>query len=232
MRKSWWKILCVAILVYTVIAGLLLPVPEMFILNETIRNTYFHVPMWFGMIILFSISLVFSIRYLNKGRLQDDIFSVQFVNIGILFGVLGLVTGMEWAKFTWGEAWSNDPKQLSSALCMLIYFSYTVLRGAIPDDDKKARIASVYNIFAFALTIPLLFILPRLTDSLHPGNGGNPGFNTSDMSPLMRPVFYPSIIGWTLLGVWIATLAIRIRLIEKKEYLHNDNSFEKFDFEK
>jgi heme exporter protein C len=60
--------------------------------------------------------------------------------------------------------------------------------------------------------IVLLFILPRLTDSLHPGNGGNPGFNKYDMDNQMRMVFYPAVIGWILIGVWV--MQIRVRLLE------------------
>ncbi|NDC42705.1 MAG: ABC transporter permease, partial [Chitinophagia bacterium] len=41
---------------YTIIAGFLAQVPDMNILNETIRNLYFHVPMWFTMIVLFAIA--------------------------------------------------------------------------------------------------------------------------------------------------------------------------------
>lgn len=196
---------------YTVVAGFLMPVPALNILNETIRSLYFHVPMWFGMIGLFATAVVYSIRYLRTTDLADDIRASAFTNVGILFSVLGMLTGMEWATFTWGEPWSNDPKQLGTALCMLIYFAYFVLRSGIPDEDKRARIASVYNVFAFALMIPLLWVLPRMVDSLHPGNGGNPGFNTYDLDSNMRAVFYPAVFGWLLLGIWIATIAVRIR---------------------
>lgn len=223
MRKSWWKILCVLLLTYTFTGGLLLPVPEKFILHETIRNIFFHVPMWFGMIILFTISLVFAVRYLRSGNLKDDIYSIQFINVGLLFGTLGLVTGMEWGQFTWGAAWSNDPKQLASAICMLIYFAILALRGSVADYDKRAKIAAVYNVFAYALMVPLLFILPRLTDSLHPGNGGNPGFNTKDMAPQLRPTFYMGVMGWALFGTWVATLLVRLSFIEKKSILNEDN---------
>jgi heme exporter protein C len=33
-------------------------------------------------------------------------------------------------------------------------------------------------------------------------------------------VFYPAIIGWTLLGVWIATLKIRLELLRDKTLIH------------
>ena len=40
----------------------------------------------------------------------------------------------------------------------------------------RARVAAVYGIFAFIIYIIFIFVLPRLNDSLHPGNGGNSGF--------------------------------------------------------
>ncbi|MGK7391754.1 MAG: cytochrome c biogenesis protein CcsA [Candidatus Cyclobacteriaceae bacterium M2_1C_046] len=214
MAKNWWKILTVILLLYVVVGGLLLEVPRLNILNETIRALYFHVPMWFGMIIMLAISLYYSIRYLNKGNSIDDIKAVEFVNIGVTFGILGIVTGMFWAQFTWGEWWSGDPKQNASAIGLLIYLAYFVLRGSLEDEEQKARISAVYNIFAFCALIPLLIILPRLTDSLHPGSGGNPGFNAYDLVSKLRLVFYPAVIAWALLGYWIAQLRIRIKIIE------------------
>lgn len=216
MRKSWWKIIAVILVAYTIIAGFLLEAPRLVILNETIRAMHFHVPMWFGMVIVLTASAIFSIRYLRTGNLKFDIYAVELVNISILFGILGLATGMVWANFTWGEFWSGDPKQNASAIGMLIYLAYILLRNSIADRQQKAKISSVYNIFAYAALIPLLFILPRLTDSLHPGNGGNPGFNAYELDGRLRMVFYPAIIGWSLLGLWMAELRIRLNFIKSK----------------
>lgn len=194
--------------------------PRLPILNETVRNLHFHVPMWFGMIFLFTGSVFYAIKYLKTKDLENDILSAVLVDTGILFGILGLITGMVWANFTWGEPWSNDPKQNASAIALLIYFALVVLRGSLSDEHQKARIGAVYNLFAFALLIPLLFILPRLTDSLHPGNGGNPGFNAYDLDSNLRLVFYPAVLGWTLLGFWFAALQSRIRILQLKKDLH------------
>jgi len=221
MRQSWWKVVCVLLLGYTVVAGFLLPVPALDIINETIRNLYFHVPMWFTMILLFFVSFIYSVKYLRTGDLRHDIYSSEFTKVGIFFSILGMLTGMEWANYTWGEPWSNDPKQLGTAISMLIYFAYLVLRGGMKDEEKRAKISAVYNVFAFALMIPLLWILPRMVDSLHPGSGGNPGFNTYDLDSDMRMVFYPAVIGWILMGVWISSLRIRLSLFQYKR----ENSF-------
>ncbi len=214
IQKNWWKILGVALLVYTIIAGLLGAVPRLAIINETIRGLYFHVPMWFAMVVFLIGSLVYSIRYLRKGNIQDDHKAVELAKTGLLFGMLGIITGILWANYAWGTPWHGDPKQNGAAIALLIYFAYLVLRGSIENEDQKARISSVYNIFAFAAMIPLLFILPRLTSSMHPGSGGNPGFNMYDTDNRMLMVFYPAIIGWILLGFWITQLRIKIKNIK------------------
>jgi heme exporter protein C len=217
MKKSWWKWLAIGLVSYTLIGGLLMDVPRLVILNESIRNLYFHVTMWFGMIILLTASMVYSIKYLSKQDQKLDIKAVEFANAGIVFGLLGITTGMLWATYTWGEPWSGDPKQNSSAIALLIYLAYLVLRNSLDDEQQRARISAVYNIFAFAAMIPLLFILPRLADSsLHPGNGGNPGFNYYDLDSKLRVVFYPAVIGWTLLGVWLVSVRVRLKEIALK----------------
>ncbi|RYY35674.1 MAG: ABC transporter permease [Sphingobacteriaceae bacterium] len=217
MYQSWWKILAVVVIIYTLIVGLIGGVPRLFILHETIRNTYFHVPMWMAMFTVFTISVIYSIKYLNSGKEEHDLLAVECANTGVFFFVLGLITGMIWAKSTWGEYWSNDPKQNSAAIAFLLYCAYLVLRNAIDEEQKRAKISAIYNIFAFPIMIVLIMVLPRMTDSLHPGNGGNPAFGKLDMDNRMRMVLYPAFIAWSLLGLWVATLRYRIRLIEYKQ---------------
>jgi heme exporter protein C len=214
--KTWVKILAILLLMYVHLGGLLLEVPRLNILNETIRALYFHVPMWFGMVLLFLASLVYSILYLLKPSTELDLKSVEYANVGLLFGILGIITGMLWANYTWGSPWHGDPKQNGAAIALLVYLAYFILRGSIQDKEQKARLSAVYNIFAFAAMIPLLFIIPRMTSSMHPGSGGNPGFNMYDLDSKMRLVFYPAVIGWTMVGVWVVLLRVKIRILEDK----------------
>lgn len=184
-------------------------------LQETIRNLFFHVPMWFGMTILFTVSVIYAIKYLMNPTAKNDTNSFEFAKTGIVLGLLGYLTGMIWANYTWGKPISGDPKQIGAAIGVLIYCAYFVLRGNIVD-EKKARISAVYNIFAFAMLFPSLYILPRLVESLHPGGmgtEGNPGLNPKDSNALMKLVFWPAVIGWTLLATWITTLRVRTTLL-------------------
>lgn len=214
--KSWLKIAAILLLVYVHTAGLLADVPRLDILNETVRALYFHVPMWFSMVLLFSISVCYAILYLRNPTSETDRKSVEFAQVGLVFGILGTLTGMIWAKYTWGSPWHGDPKQNGAAIALLVYLAYFVLRGSVENNEQKSRLSAVYNIFAFAAMIPLIFIIPRMYSSMHPGNGGNPGFNAYDLDNRMRLIFYPAVIGWFLVGYWIAVLRIRIKTIEEK----------------
>ena len=219
LKRQYWKILSIILLIYTVYAGFNGEVPRQPILNETIRNLYFHVTMWFTMIFLLGTSVYHSIQYLRTSDLKSDLISSTYVEVGMVFAILGLITGSVWAKFTWGDWWTNDPKLNSVAIGLLIYLAYSLVRSSMPDEMQKARISSVYNIFAFVIFMVLIWILPRMTDSLHPGNGGNPAFSKMDLDNRMRMVFYPAIIGWTLLGYWIAQIRIRIKNLEQQNEL-------------
>ena len=220
LKNNWWKILTVLLLVYTIIAGFLFKVPELPILHETIRNLYFHVTMWFGMMIILFVSLIYSIKYLAGFNQKYDVIASEAANVGIYMGLLGIATGMVWAKFTWGAWWVNDAKLNGAAITLLAYFAYLILRNSMDEEQKRARISAVYNIFSYVMLIVFLMILPRMTDSLHPGNGGNPGFGGYDLDSNMRMVFYPAVIGWTLLGVWIMTIKIRMKELAEKLYFN------------
>jgi heme exporter protein C len=139
-------------------------------MQQTVRNLFFHVPMWFCMQTLFIVSVIYAILYLAKSNPVHDVYSLEFARTGLVFGVLGVITGAIWANYQWGSPWSGDPKQNGAAIALLIYLAYFVLRGSVNDETKRARLSAVYNIFAFAMLFPTIWILPRLTESLHPGD--------------------------------------------------------------
>lgn len=226
MKFTWWKIVCIIMLLFTFTAGFLVKVPYVGNLYQSIRNFFFHVPMWFSQIALLSLSLFYSIAYLRKQNIKYDIYAAEFAKTGIIFGILGLATGSIWATYTWGEPWSNDPKQIAAAIAVLIYLAYIVLRGSMNDIDKKARVSAVYNIFAYFIYVPLIMILPRLVQSLHPGGmegakgGGNPALSGASIDATMRVVFWPAVIGWVILGIWISNLKIRLSLLDHKNLIN------------
>lgn len=189
--------------------------PFQHILYETTRNTYFHVAIWMAMFALLISSCFYSVQYLIKKDIVSDHKASSITTVAIVFGIAGILTGSMWAKHTWGAYWTEDIKLNMTAVALLIYLAYWVLRGSLNDPDSRARLSAVFNIFAFVSLFVLVMVIPRLTDSLHPGNGGNPAFSSYDMDNTMRMVFYPAIIAYFLLGLWIAQIHFRyLRLQE------------------
>jgi heme exporter protein C len=184
---------------------------------ETIRNLMLHVPLWFTMFLLMGIGFVSSIKLLSNPRNElDDQRAEASVQVGLWFGVLGLLTGSLWARFTWGAWWVDDPQLNGALVTVLVYSGYMVLRQAVEDERLRSRLSAVYNLFAFVILVILLMVLPRFSESLHPGKGGNPGFNTYDLNSALRAVFYPAIVGWMLLGIWMYLVTLRMKRVNRQ----------------
>ncbi|MGB4832512.1 MAG: cytochrome c biogenesis protein CcsA [Chitinophagales bacterium] len=222
LHTKWWKVLCVLLLGYTFIYGLLVEIPNVALLHETVRNLFFHVPCWFAMLLLMLTSLVYSIKYLRTGKTKYDLAAVALLRMAVTFGILGYLTGMLWGNYIWGNlvSWiTNDTKILGTAIGLLIYFAYFILRGSIEDEEKRARVSAVYSIFAFILLNVAINVVPRLTDSLHPGSGGNATFTVYELDNHLRMVFYPAVVGYFLLGLWISSIIYRMGRLN---YLNNN----------
>lgn len=157
------KISAIVLVSYALIAGLLIDVPALNILNESIRNLFYHVTSWFAMVFLFILSFAYSIKYLRTGSSTDDLMARTFVQVGMVFGAAGMVTGMLWARYTWGAYWVPDPKLNGAAIALLAYLAYGVLRNSFTDPIQRGKISAVYNIFAFVMMVLFIFILPRMT---------------------------------------------------------------------
>ena len=130
------KAATVSLLVYVFTQGLLGPVPDLVVLEETIRNLYFHVPLWFAMILMLLGSLVCSIIYLTSGTERLDDIASSLAAVSVVFGLLGFCTGMLWGNYTWGSLGAflfADPKTLGAMIGLLIYLAYFILRGSVDD---------------------------------------------------------------------------------------------------
>jgi heme exporter protein C len=198
--------------------GLAMTFPKIEILEHTARNLYFHVPMWFTMMAATGVSAWHALKVLRAGRDETistvaDLRSYEAARAAFLFGILGLLTGIFWSRFTWyvgtGLWWNFDPRPTMVVVNLLIYGAYFLLRGAVEEAGQRARISAVYNLFAF-VTVPfLLYVVPRQMNSLHPGAEGNPAFSNIT-HPVMRLVFYPAVIGF--IGLFWVLYTQRVRL--------------------
>ncbi len=101
MKLKPWKYIVAVWMTAVIVAGFLVPIPDVPILEESARNLFLHVPMWFTMSVCFAAGLYYSLRYLNKPNLVFDRKAETATQIGLIFGICGLLTGSLWSRFTY-----------------------------------------------------------------------------------------------------------------------------------
>jgi len=174
------------------------------------RILYFHVPLAWTAFIAFFVAAWWSIRYLSGRRMEHDRAAVSAIEIGFVYCLLATVTGALWARIMWGEYWNWDPRQTSIILVLIFYGAYLALRGAVPDEEKRARLAAVYALIGIAVTPFFFFIVPRITYSLHPDSVIN-SRGKVDMDSRMLQVLLASFVAQLALFFWMHHLDRRLR---------------------
>ena len=129
--------------------------------------SYTHIPAALVCYLAFFISLVASIMYLKKRTRSYDMAAEVSVIIGLVYGIVALISGAIWANAAWGLYWNWDPKQTTTLILWIAYAGYIAVKYSISDVDRRAVIGAVYNVLAFSL-IPLTFLSVTLWQSLHP----------------------------------------------------------------
>jgi heme exporter protein C len=182
------------------------------------RIFYFHVAAgWVGYV-AFGVTAVAGILYLIKRQRRFDNLAVSSAEIGVVFTAANLVSGSVWARPTWGTWWSwDDPRLTLAAIVLLVYIAYLMLRNAIDDPERRARLSSIYGIVGF-LSVPLSFISVRIWRTIHPaviGTGSETAQGGFDMSGNMVVVLLFSIFTFSLL--YAVLLYYRLQLENLRE---------------
>jgi heme exporter protein C len=212
-----YKILLSIWMAFIIVAAFLLTEPAVGFPGQTSRILFFHVPQAWVATLSFLLSMLGSAFYLAKRKLRADHLALSAAELGFLFCILATVTGSIFAKATWGSFWNWDPRETSIVILLMIYGAYFALRSAVPDGEKKRVFAAAYSILAFATVPFLIFIVPRITASLHPEDTMNP--TKPGMDPRTLKVFLGSLFAYTALFVWMLRLKMRVLKIEERRLL-------------
>ena len=202
------KLLFGAYMAAFVAAAFLWPKPSQGFIGESSRIVFFHVPCAWVASLAFIVAAGYSLAYLVKRRPRHDAIAAAAVRLGILFAVLALVTGSLFAKIMWGAYWNWDPRESSFLLLIFLYAAYLFLRTAIEDKERRATISAAYALFAAVLMPFLVFVAPRITQSLHPQTVINPQGKILMDGPT-KAVFFGGLIGFSLLFLWMLSLETR-----------------------
>jgi heme exporter protein C len=198
-------LLLTAVIVFSFIT----PPPQQLI-GQPSRIFYYHIPMAWLTVMAYAVNLIYSIRYLKRRNLYDDFRASWSAEIGTLFCVLATLSGSLFAKVTWGVYWNwGEPRMLSIFVLLLIYGAYLSLRAAVAAPDRKAAISSVYAILAFPTVPFFIFVVPRITQSLHPASSVINKNLKIQMGGEVLPIFLVSLFCFSVIYFWIFTLGNR-----------------------
>ena len=170
------------------------------------RIFYFHVGIaWVAGLALLA-ALAASILYLARGeQRRHDIVAHASIEIGVVFGVMVIASGMLWARPVWNTWWTWDPRLTTTAITLFIYVAYLMLRGAIDDPQRRARFAAVYTIVFFP-SVPITYLATTWWNAIHPNLAEGGAFA---LSASMRPAMFLSLAAFTL--IYVVLLRARMR---------------------
>jgi heme exporter protein C len=137
--------------------------------DEQLAQRIFYIHMGCNIAALagFMVSVIGSIVYLVKKDLDWDRVTQASIEVGLLFGLGTVLTGMFWAKPTWNTYWTWDPRLTASTITVLIYTAFLLLRNGIDNRRTRARFSSIYAVIA-SLSVVLTFQSARMFRSIHP----------------------------------------------------------------
>jgi heme exporter protein C len=178
---------------------------------DALQRTYarivnIHVPSMWVAFLAFGVTALGSILWRITRKRRWDHLAGASAEIGVLFTVVGLVTGMIWGKPVWGVYFDwADPRMASTAVLLLVYVGYLALRRATVDPEKRAARASILGIIA-VIQVPLVYFSVNLMRSLHQTQSVRPGGAT--MHPTMLRAMLFNLGAFTL--VYVALMSARM----------------------
>ncbi|MDI9635668.1 cytochrome c biogenesis protein CcsA [Kamptonema cortianum] len=171
---SFGRLLIVLFSIGMVAYDFMVPDAALFRDPSQARILFFHVPCAFIASYFMIAAAVAGFKTLKRSSARAAAGLHASVEIGTIYILLTLASGILFSRAQWGDWWHNDPRQVSFLLVCLFYLALLALRTAFKDPIQRDRVTGAY---ALALMLPslfLVFVYPRLPHvkqkSFHPSD--------------------------------------------------------------
>ncbi len=181
------------------------------------RIMYLHIPSILTAYLSFFIVFVGSCMYLWKRERRDDILARSAAEIGVLFTALTIMEGSIWGRPTWGVWWTWDARLTLTAILLMIFAGYLLLRSLIEDEERGAVAGAILGIIGF-LDIPLIHMSVYWWRTLHqPPSILRPDKAPwENVHPAMLTALAINFVAFLLLYFYLLSLRIRVGENEAK----------------
>ena len=175
------------------------------------RIMYLHLPSILTAYLSFFLVFIGSCLYLWKREKRDDNLAHSAAELGVLFTALTIVEGSIWGRPTWGVWWTWDARLTLTAILLLIYTGYLMLRSLIDDENRAAVSAAVLGIIGF-LDIPLIHMSVYWWRTLHqPPSILRPDkLPWENVDPAMLAALGVNLLAFMLLYFYLLSLRLRL----------------------
>ena len=203
-----------ALALITIAFGLywaLVQAPRDALQGDVQRIMYLHLPSILTAYLSFFLVFIGSCLYLWKREKRDDNLAHSAAELGVLFTALTIIEGSIWGKPTWGVWWTWDARLTLTAILLLIYSGYLMLRSLIDDEDRAALSAAILGIIGF-LDIPLIHMSVYWWRTLHqPPSILRPDkLPWENVHPAMLTALAINFVGFLLLYFYLLSLRLRL----------------------
>ena len=177
---------------------------------------YFHMSAaWVGML-AFLVAAVFGLLYLSRRDMKWDTLTAASVEVGLLFTVICILSGMIWARPIWNTWWTWDPRLTTVTIMAFTYIAFILLRRGVDNPTRRARFSAVYALIGF-ISVPLTFFSARLLHTIHPVIFGDEKADMN-LNPQMLATLFISLVAFTVL--YAVLLLQRARLMAQQDKLN------------
>lgn len=134
------------------------------------RIIFWHLPAAWVTSVLVLYCTYLGWRYLASRKPMWDVRLAAAFELTAVFGVITMLTGILFSRVQWNAWWSNDPRQTSFLMVLLMVAAGLALRAGMLDEQKRALACAGYAVAIVVPVVFLTFVYPRLPQvtSLHP----------------------------------------------------------------
>ena len=154
MRSSLYSYIVFAAMLGA-LAAIFLWVPTEKEMGVVQRIFYFHVPSAISAFLAFFLVFIASIQYLRTREEKWDRLALSAAELGVMFGLIVLISGPLWAKPVWGVYWRWEPRLTTMLITFTIYVAYLMVRDYGAQANQAPRLGAVFGVLAF-VNVPLV----------------------------------------------------------------------------
>lgn len=176
--------------------------------GEVQRLMYLHVPLILVGYLAFFVVFVASILYLWRREPQHDAIAHSSAEIGVLFTALAIAIGSIWGRPTWGAWWTWDARLTTTAILLLVFIGYLMLRALVDDPSRGATFCAVLGIIGF-LDVPIIHLSVVWWRTLHqPASILRPGPST--VASDIQVALYTNLVAFALLYGYLLVKRLQV----------------------